>query len=217
MTVSVTVADSPFGPVASGRGASSLSVCHCPGSSSSAARASCGVGKRALGSAHDHGATEACVTTSSRPPGATARAAACRTRSRGKSTGESRYWAETKPNSPVGKGAGQVVPLEVDQVLDTRRNGVGQSPLQGGGGHVDSGHPPAEPSQPDRVTALGAPEVQHAIRRQRRCHVDQDRIGPPAPHSLMSPVVHLPELLALATVCCLPRGCSRSLSGFLSL
>ncbi len=45
-TLSVTVADSPFGPVAGRSGVPSRSVRHCPGLRSSAAKVSSGVGKR---------------------------------------------------------------------------------------------------------------------------------------------------------------------------
>jgi hypothetical protein len=43
------------------------------------------------------------------------------------------------------KGVGEVVLLEVDPGRDAGRGGVRRRPFEGGGGHVDGGHPPAKP------------------------------------------------------------------------
>src|SRR5215212_10929625 len=62
-----------------------------------------GAGEPGVPMGPEPGGTEAWVTMSRRPPGAAARAAACRTRSRGNSTGDCRYWAETRSKVPAGK------------------------------------------------------------------------------------------------------------------
>ncbi len=101
--LSFVVAVCLFGPSACRSGEPTNSLCHREGFRSSAASDSSGVGKDVSGSAQDQGATEACSTISSRPPGDTARAAACKTCVRGNSTGECRNRAETRSYWPSGK------------------------------------------------------------------------------------------------------------------
>jgi hypothetical protein len=79
-------------------------------------------------------------------------------------------------------------------VGETRITSVDAPPLDRRCRHVERGHRPALCREPERVSALPAPEIRRATGRRPADLVDQHRVGPPAPHGGPLCVQGVPEL-----------------------
>jgi hypothetical protein len=71
---------------------------------------------------------------------------------------------------------GEVVLLEVDSVGDAERDGAGGGALQRRGGDVDGRDGPAVASEPDRVVAQGAAEIERPARLQAGRDARENRV-----------------------------------------
>ncbi len=94
----------------------------------------------------------------------------------------------------LGERGSQLVAFPGDAVADPGLGRVPGRALQGGGGDVHAGDPPAARGQPHGVRPFAAAEVERGAGDEAGRLLDQQVVGAPAPDAAGVAVAGLPEL-----------------------